>query len=257
MRGVIVFVLDLHHDDVTALGHQMRPDHRQYFAVPVLRRLQALRIIRAQWKALGDHPVWQASRVPLGADVRSGARDHPESHLLHELHEVLKLAQVDVTFDRLVVVPEDVRLDGIEAGAAELREPVTPERARAAGIVECAAVDERVDAVDGETIRVVADDVGIGELVFALRRLGEDQRAVEQFESARANDRRERRGCRKLEKLSSRSFHRITNSHAPSPPAPPPRGGRGERIPNYDPLPLRKRVARKRRVRGFPECRRS
>ena len=85
-----------------------------------------MRIVCAQREALGHDPVRDAARVPLRADVGPGPRDHPEAHLLDEFHEIFEFGKIRLPFARLVVIPEDVRLDGIEAGAFELLEPIPP-----------------------------------------------------------------------------------------------------------------------------------
>src|SRR5205809_6938088 len=125
----------------------------------MLGSLDALRVVRAQGEPLGHDPVRKPSSIPFGADVGTGPRDHPESHLFHELDEALELAQVGAALLRLVVIPENVSLNGVEAGAPEFHQAVAPERPRATRVVERAAEDERVATVDRETVGVVANDV--------------------------------------------------------------------------------------------------
>ena len=171
---VVVFVFELDQDDRPAPRHQVALDDRQDLTEPVLRRPDALGVVRAEGKALRRDPPGKPAALPLCADVRARAHDHPEAHLPRELDERLKFTQVGAPLFGLVVVPEDAGLNRIEAGALELQHAVPPERPRTARVMERRAEDKRVAVVDGETTRVVADEARALEEVL---RLGREERA--------------------------------------------------------------------------------
>src|SRR5439155_27223394 len=110
------------------------------------------------------------ARITFGAAVRAGPRDHTKAHVVHQFGEILELAQVCAAFFRFVVVPEDVSLNGVEARPEESLQPVAPEFARAARVVESGAEDESVFVMNGETVGVVADQARVFELLRALGR---------------------------------------------------------------------------------------
>ena len=108
-----------------------------------------------------------------------------------------------MAFLALVVVPEDVSLDGVEARLLELQQPVAPQRLRAARIVERRAENKRVAVIDGEATRVVADEVRVLEKLLVLH----ERQGAEQEQTASAERSRQRRYESGLEKTSSRWFH--------------------------------------------------
>ena len=74
----------------------------------------------------GSEPGWQATKVPLGADVRAGAQNHQHVELLHdanELFNVLGAVPFVLSWVALVEVPRDVQL---RPGAARVRSRGTP-----------------------------------------------------------------------------------------------------------------------------------
>src|SRR5579864_1838626 len=70
------------------------------------------------------------------------------------------------------------------------------------------------------------------------------------LKSTRMKTRLPRRSMSRMVSLAILVGRRRGSMRFPSPPAPPPQGGRGDQIRDYNPLPSRERVARKRRVRG-------
>ncbi len=169
-RAEVVFVLHLHHDDGAAHRDLVPLNHRQNLVVPVLRCLDALRMVGAKREPHGRHPVGKSAALPLRANIGTGPGDHVEAHVVDKLDEVLKLRQVRLAFLRLVVVPEDVGLNGVEARCLELCQTVTPQRLGAARVMKRPAEDDRVFTIDRETARVVADDVRVVELHLGWQR---------------------------------------------------------------------------------------
>src|SRR5579875_3728989 len=110
----------------------------------------------------------KATRIPFSADVRSWPHDHPEAHLVDQLDKLFKFGEINLALDRLMVVPEYIGLYRVKACPLEFQEAVAPKLARASAVVKGAAVDERILAVQGEALRIIADDLRILELALVL-----------------------------------------------------------------------------------------
>ena len=142
-----VFVLVLRHEDGAAVRDLKI---LQFFgdATEVrLRRLKEARIARThlhvRW-TLVEQPPRKAAELPFGACVRARTKENPHALLLRdaaELGDILLAGEIVLSALHLVVVPEHVRADGVEAHRLAHLDAVTPVRARHAGEMELAAAD--------------------------------------------------------------------------------------------------------------------
>ena len=160
----VVLIFHLHHDDRAAHRHLVLHDDGENFRVPVLRGPQALRIGGAKGEALGRHPGRKSSAFPFRADIGARTDDHHETHLVNEFDEFFKLREVHFAFLRLVIIPEDVGFNGVESRQLEFLQAIAPERLGTAGIMKRAAHHQRILAINGETLRVVANELRILKL---------------------------------------------------------------------------------------------
>lgn len=74
-------------------------------------------------------PCRQAAVVPLAADVGADAEDGVHAgvlDLLEEAHDVVAALEVVLPAARLVAVPEDVRLDGVQPALLGLPDQIRP-----------------------------------------------------------------------------------------------------------------------------------
>jgi hypothetical protein len=67
-----------------------------------------------------------------------------------------------------MVVPEDVCLDCVEACQLQLQHSIAPKLLRRSAIVKGCAVDESVSIVNGEALRVIANNMRMPELRLIL-----------------------------------------------------------------------------------------
>ncbi len=154
-----VLVLDLHQDDAAVTVDLPRRDDR----VDLLEVRGDLGEVRgvgaAQPHALrACEPGRQASVVPLGADVRPGADDGVQTFLGDDIEEAPQIniaVLTPLTFDRLVCIPRDVGLDGVESHQARLADAVAPQLRVYARVMHGAGDDAVRFAVEQEV--VVAD----------------------------------------------------------------------------------------------------
>ena len=84
---------------------------------------------------------------------------------------------VHLTFDGLVIVPENVRLDGIEPSQLQFQHSIAPERFGRAGIMKTCTINKYISTFDREALRVVTNDLRFLELRFV--------RGLQQCESPR------------------------------------------------------------------------
>ena len=141
-----VLVLDLAHEDWTAVVDHLREDLREKNVEPVLKAALEL-LVRAPELVLLEHlhkPVWEATEVPLGADERTRPEDDVDAVLgadLDELDDIGVALPVELALARLVEVPRHVGLDGVEAHRLEVVERVVPVARVDAEVVDGAGKD--------------------------------------------------------------------------------------------------------------------
>ena len=119
-----VFVLNLHHDDASAVRDQIRTDAREQLAVVRANLFKIQRIVAAQCHVLiGEQPRRQTAEFVLCADVGTGTDDDVQSELLRGfdvLDDVKAAGEVKGAFLAFVQVPRNIRLNRVEAARAEL-----------------------------------------------------------------------------------------------------------------------------------------
>ncbi len=173
--AAVVFVLDLHGHQGAAVAPepplQLRPDLRE----EAPDRRQVGRVVAAQRDragvAAGLQPVGQAAVAGLGMHPRPGTQAQQQAGGVRQVDEtpqVAPAAPVEATLLGLVVVPEDVAGDDVDAARLHAAQLVGPFAFGAARVVELAhhrqpglavALDE--GAVDAQ--RAVRTDPAVAE----------------------------------------------------------------------------------------------
>jgi len=151
-------------------------EHAADFLHVAAGRFDEVGIAGAQEGVAGllQQPPWQAAHFPFGARIRAGTQDDPQAFLLRELAEfggVALALPVEAAFAPLVVVPEQIGADCVQAHGLDGFQAVLPVLARHAGEVHFAAADLQALAVQQEV--GIAD----GEARGSLCRQGQHQAA--------------------------------------------------------------------------------
>lgn len=156
-----VLVLDLHEDDGAAAVDLQRRDDLEHLSQVGRDGGEVARLARAHaYAGFAQQPAGQPSPVELGADV--GARPHDRVHALglhlaQEPGEVEAPRRVEDALLGGVLVPRDVRLDGVESHHPAHADAVAPLVGVHAEVVQRArdhtvraAVEQEVVVSDGE-----------------------------------------------------------------------------------------------------------
>ena len=185
----VVFIFDLEQDHARLarclVGDLVLDDDWADRVVPMLAPGEIDRIIAAEPRLRAERlvrfferrqPLRITSSVPLRADVGAGTNDDIETVLFGHRHPVVEIAQIDLgkIVERrrcrtLAPIPGGVGLHAIKTGVLDFLKTVGPEFLRTTEIMESAAVDEDVLAVDGQAVRIVVDDIGMREGTRFLR----------------------------------------------------------------------------------------
>lgn len=193
-----VLVLQLDHDDRAAALDLVGGDNGDHFLVPAVHGGQELRIIFPDAHTrLESQPDRIAAAIPFRADVGAGPHDRVQAHRLDQLEEGIEVfvaGEVPLSFLRLVEVPKGVGLDGVESGALDTKQPVAPEGAGYAAVVETAGGEKRALAFDEEAVPVEVDERLCGRRrgKDAIIRVGGESSAAEQ----QNGERHEQIACR-------------------------------------------------------------
>ena len=147
-----VFVLHLHEDDRAAVADLQWSEFVAQALQPARRRIEEARVLRAHD---GGRVLQQPSRVaaelPLRADVRSGPQNDPQAFLLRladELGDVIVAGEVVDARRLLVLIPEDVGGDGVQAHRPRHLETGVPVLAGNARVVHLAGDDAEGFAIE-------------------------------------------------------------------------------------------------------------
>ena len=166
-----VFILDLQHQHGSAARHQQRPHHCGEPRHVALGGGDVPRIHRSNPQVgVAQQVRRQSAKIPLGADIRAGAEEHPHPLVLRDADEARDVAvarrEVEAALGLLVVIPEDVRRDGVEAHRLRHLDAVPPVLRRNARRVHLAGADlERLaveEEVGGREGKRVARRAGCG-----------------------------------------------------------------------------------------------
>ena len=134
-----VLVLDLDHDDVASVLVQVGTHQGEQHAEEVLHVLLVHGIGGSQLDAgNAQQPVGQTAKVPLAADVGTGAEDHVEVVLLGQLNEANDVGnplEIELALVRLVEIPGNVGLHGIQTALGHLLQRVVPVLVVLAGLL--------------------------------------------------------------------------------------------------------------------------
>ena len=112
-----------------------------------------------------EQPPGKAAHLPLGAGVRAGAEDDPQAELLRDaavLGDVGAVLPVELALARLVLVPEEVGADRVEAHRLGHLQAVAPVLLGDARGMDLAAADDEGLVVEEEG--GLADGEGVGGL---------------------------------------------------------------------------------------------
>ena len=127
--AVTVLVVDLHADNRAAVLIEESFDLCENFVVKFLRIAEIFFVVVAQIAIFREQPV----RIPAVADLAvipgTDAQQHSEPGLLAELDEVAQIPAsrpIEAAFDFLVIDPEHVRRDDVDAARLHLRERALP-----------------------------------------------------------------------------------------------------------------------------------
>ena len=102
-----------------------------------------------------EKPPGQPAELPLGADVGAGAHDGIKPKLRSRRKEILDIQHIRVVefaLPRLVHIPCDIGLDGVEAAGLELDEAVAPVFAGHSEIVDSARYNSERLAAEAEAV---------------------------------------------------------------------------------------------------------
>ena len=125
-----VLILDLREDDGTTIDVEVGDETREELIEPGVDVLDVLLIGRTDLDAvLLKNPVGEATELPLGANVGAGTKNGGHVVLLDDGEEALDIGntlEIELTLLRLVKVPGDVGLDGVETSVGGLHDGVLP-----------------------------------------------------------------------------------------------------------------------------------
>ena len=157
-----VLVLDLHHQDRSALRDLKPRELTSDLVQPVRRGNDPARIgrahrnrLRAVCRVVSHQPPRRAAAFPLGAAVGSGTENHPQPLLLRhaaELRGVRASVPLEGALLAFVEVPEHVAPDCVASHRAQHLQPVLPVCAGNARVVYLAAAHDEWLAVEKEII---------------------------------------------------------------------------------------------------------
>ena len=150
-----IFVFYLYHDDGTAIGNRQVFHLLGYGFFKQSYTLNEVRIGFAQADILFlKQPPWQTTHFPLGANIRSGAKDDIHIILLAqtaELGQVVLLRKVIYAGLRFVRVPEYIEADGIHTQCFAQLDALVPIRFRDAWVVQFGGFNHKWFAIQQES----------------------------------------------------------------------------------------------------------
>ena len=125
-----VLVLDLDHDDATAVHDHVGRENGQQGVHPLRHGLHVLRILGSDLDAvLLQQPVGKTAELPLCTDVGSGANNDEETVLLRKGEitvQIVRALKVELSALRLVHVPSDIGFHGVHSRIGQLLEGILP-----------------------------------------------------------------------------------------------------------------------------------
>src|SRR5262249_50077522 len=130
---------------------------------PVLGSLQAFRVHTAHRESLCDNVSGKTAALELGVDIRPGTHNDPKAKLFGKFEVLLQFGEVELTGRSLVIVPENVGVDGVQPRLSNLGEAITPKFRTNPWVRALHAEDERVYTAYREALRVIADDLRLRE----------------------------------------------------------------------------------------------
>ena len=159
-----VFVLHLHGDDRATVRDLQRGQFPAQALQPALRRTQKPLIGAAQNDfRIGQQPRRQAAKVPLSADIRTGAEDDVETLFLRHSD---KCGYVEITAEIVdsglgfVNIPEDVRRNRIQTHRLRLLKAISPVFVWNASVVDFTGDNLKWFFIEYELVAFNLDTVG-------------------------------------------------------------------------------------------------
>jgi len=110
-----------------------------------------------------DHIGRKAAALEFGIDIRARPNDDVKAEFTGQIQKGFKLREIKNARLALVMVPENVGVDRVEAGLSDLDEAVSPGLRRASRIRTFETEDEGIRTADRVALAIVANDVGLAE----------------------------------------------------------------------------------------------
>lgn len=131
MAVTAVLVLDLDGDHRPAPAGEQGAQDWDQLVEPGVHGGQIAVVGAAQPQpGVGQQPCGEAAELPLGADVGAGSHDHVQVEPgggAQEAGDICLSGEVGLPGSRLVQIPGDVGLDGVDAHGTQPQQPVLPQ----------------------------------------------------------------------------------------------------------------------------------